>query len=68
VNHYHRLLQLGLDVRQEGLSWIIKSIWLLGESVNLTKFPKWLDLEACEFLLDVIFDADFVVLESENND
>eukprot|EP00347_Sterkiella_histriomuscorum_P019579 403341091 len=52
VNHYHELLMLGLDYRQEGLCWIIKSIWHLGESVNLNKFPKWLDQPAIEFLLD----------------
>lgn len=53
VNHYHELLQLGLDYRQDGLPWIIKSIWLLGESVNLNRFPKWLDNEAIEYILDV---------------
>ena len=35
IKHYHELLHIGLDYRQDGLSWIIKSIWLLGESVNL---------------------------------
>ncbi|CDW88243.1 UNKNOWN [Stylonychia lemnae] len=52
MKHYHELLHTGLDYRQEGLSWIIKSIWLLGESVNLQKMPKWLDNKGIEFLLD----------------
>jgi len=39
LRHYHGLLQLGLDPRQDGLIWIIKSIWLLGENINMNKFP-----------------------------
>ena len=35
IDHYYRVLQLGMDTRQEGLSWIIKSLWILGENVKI---------------------------------
>ena len=53
MRHYHELLEFGLDPRREGLSWIIKSIWLLEETINHSKFPKWLDKESCEYLMKV---------------
>ena len=42
-NYYHNLLYEGLDVRQEGLCWIIKAIWQIGANVQLTYLPTFLD-------------------------
>ena len=50
VRYYHKLLFEGLDVRQEGLSWIIKSIWKLEANVQTTFLPNFLDDEAIQFL------------------
>lgn len=52
-DHYHVLLQKGLDTRHDGLSWIIKAIWNLGKNVNLSKLPAYLDDKAVEFLFSV---------------
>jgi len=39
-------------VRKEGLIWVIKCIWLLGEDVHLVHMPPFLDSQCMEFLLD----------------
>ena len=35
TNLKYILLQFGMDTRQEGLSWIIKALWILGENVKI---------------------------------
>ena len=35
IDHYYKVLQFGMDTRQEGLSWIIKALWILGENVKI---------------------------------
>lgn len=52
IQHYYELLQIGIDTRQEGLSWIIKNLWVLKENIKISKLPKFLDSEAISFLLD----------------
>jgi len=47
---YHKLLATGSDLKDEGLIWIIKSIWKLGKNINLSKIPPYLDEKATEFL------------------
>ena len=52
-NYYHNLLYEGLDVRQEGLCWIIKAIWQIGANVQLTYLPTFLDNESIDYLFTV---------------
>ena len=55
LTYYHSLMYDGLDVRTDGLIWIIKCIWLLGYNVNLAKMPAFLDPEAVSYLFRVFF-------------
>lgn len=47
------ILKYGKDCRDEGLTWIIRSIWNLGEKVYENQLPKFLDDKAKQFLLNV---------------
>jgi len=60
--HYHILLSEGKDTRSEGLVWIIKSIWNLGEDVIMTYLPNYLD-EKCINFLFYIAHKDFELLK-----
>ena len=48
--HYETLLYKGEEVRNEGLIWIIKAIWSLGENVPMSFIPPFLDFQSIEFL------------------
>ena len=48
--HYEALLYKGEEVRNEGLIWIIKAIWNLGENVPMSFIPPFLDFQSIEFL------------------
>lgn len=48
--HYHKLLSLGLDTRDQGLYWIINSIWLLNRDVITSYLPKFLDERLIKFI------------------
>ena len=50
MTHYETLLFKGEEVRNEGLIWIIKAIWGLGENVPMTFIPPFLDFKSIEFL------------------
>ena len=50
MNHYETLLYKGEEVRNEGLIWIIKAIWNLGENVPMSFIPPFLDFHSIEFL------------------
>ena len=50
INHYHQLLFEGIDTREEGLIWVIQSIWDLNEDVNMKFIPNFLDEKAIEYL------------------
>ena len=50
IKHYHKLLYEGKDTRNEGLSWIIRSIWKLKINVIMSYLPKFLDQKSIEFL------------------
>ena len=41
--HYLDILKTGKDTRNEGLSWVIKEIFLLGKKVLTSYFPEYLD-------------------------
>ena len=50
MRHYESLLYQGRDTRNDGLIWIIKSMWKLGRNVPMQYIPKFLDFHAIEFL------------------
>ena len=50
MRHYQELLYNGKEVRNEGLIWIIKSIWKLGENVPMSFMPTFLDYKGIKFL------------------
>jgi septal ring factor EnvC (AmiA/AmiB activator) len=50
MSHYEGLLYQGKDIRNDGLIWIIKSMWKLGKNVPMQYIPKFLDFQAIEFL------------------
>ena len=50
-NYYHKKLYEGLDIRQDGLIWIIRAIWNLDEKINTNYFPNFLDNESIKYLL-----------------
>ena len=41
--HYLDILKTGKDTRNEGLSWVMKEIFLLGKKVLTSYFPEYLD-------------------------
>ena len=42
-----------MDIRNEGLVWIIKAIWNLGENIIMSFFPNYLDQYSIDFLFNV---------------
>ena len=63
MTHYETLLFRGEEVRNEGLIWIIKAIWNLGENVPMTFIPPFLDFHSIEFLFQYAHKS----IELENN-
>ncbi|CDW88266.1 UNKNOWN [Stylonychia lemnae] len=53
VKHYQGLLREGIDCREFGLSWLIKSLWLLEQEVSPLIFPVFLDKQSIEYLFIV---------------
>lgn len=51
--HYHTLLSEGIDTRQEGLLWIIKCIWNLGQNVIMSYMPNYLDEKGIDFIFTI---------------
>ena len=47
---YKESLFKGTNVRNEGLVWLIKSIWTLGQNVPMSFMPDFLDCESIDFL------------------
>ena len=50
---YKELLFKGNQIKKDGIVWIIKSIWYLGENVPLSFMPEFLDLESIEYLFQL---------------
>jgi len=50
VQHYLALLVEGKDLRDEGISWVVKSLWLLGQEVPASLLPQSLDRDAIKFV------------------
>lgn len=53
IEHYKRLLEEGLDSRCDGLQWIVRKLWILGESVRINDFASFLDEGLVESILDL---------------
>lgn len=51
--HYHSILNKGVDIRQEGLIWVLKAICEIKEIIKVSKMPNYLDETAIKFLLRV---------------
>jgi len=47
---YKELLFKGKSLKKDGLVWIIKSIWYLGENVPMSFMPQFLDFESIDYL------------------
>ena len=52
-DYYHRKLYEGLDIRNEGLIWIMKAIWNLGKNIKMSFFPNFLDKTSIHYLFKV---------------
>ncbi|OMJ91450.1 hypothetical protein SteCoe_6035 [Stentor coeruleus] len=48
---YCRALKDGKDIRNDGLRWVIKSLWNMNECVPISAFPKFFDDDSAHFLL-----------------
>lgn len=46
--HYKEVLAAGEDTRSEGLAWVVKALWRLGENVGPEAFPSWVDSRTVE--------------------
>lgn len=53
LTYYTQLLFEGIQCGKEGLSWIIKAIWNLGENVLDEFLPAFLDTQAIDYLFTV---------------
>ena len=47
---YKELLFKGKSLKKDGLVWIIKAIWYLGENVPMSFMPQFLDFESIDYL------------------
>ena len=52
-DYYHKKLYEGLDIRNEGLIWIMKAIWNLDQEIILSYFPTFLDQISIDYLFEV---------------
>jgi hypothetical protein len=52
-NYYYELLRKGIDVRSEGLTWVIKKLIELNAFLDTNHFPKFLDKTEIDYLLDI---------------
>ena len=65
MRHYEELLFKGKDTRNEGLIWIIKSMWKLGQNVPMQFIPTFLDFNSIEFLFKLANKS--IELENKKN-
>lgn len=49
-DHYHLLLYEGINLKNEGLSYIIKKIWDIGLNVDISFMPPFLDKGCIDYL------------------
>ena len=48
VKHLKSVLSEGLDTRSEGLAWVVRELWRLGERVEVEDFPGFMDRQMVE--------------------
>ncbi len=53
MRYYQELLYNGKEIRNEGLIWIIKAIWRLGENVPMSFMPAFLDFYGIKYLFNM---------------
>lgn len=53
-SHYHRVLFIGKDCREEGISWTVKKIFLLKKDVIEEFFPWYLDEKGVEYIFNIV--------------
>ena len=53
--YYFDILKKGIDVRREGLSWILVKLIELKAFIEHSKFPKFLNTKQIEYLLKVAY-------------
>lgn len=53
INFYCMNLKEGMDLREDGLRWLIKALWSMNQPVPVSAFPKYLDDESSLFLLNL---------------
>ena len=53
MKYYLELLYYGKEIRSEGLVWIIKGIWKIGENVPMSFMPTFLDLDSIKYLFSL---------------
>jgi hypothetical protein len=51
---YKESLYRGTHVRNDGLVWLIKSIWTLGQNVPMSFMPDFIDCESIEYLFKLV--------------
>jgi hypothetical protein len=50
MTFYKELLYKGKNVKKDGLVWIIKAMWNLGENVPMSFMPEFLDFDSIDYL------------------
>ena len=51
--YYFEILKKGIDVRQEGLSWVLQKLIELKAPIENSKFPKFLNPQQIDYLLTI---------------
>jgi hypothetical protein len=54
-NYYYEILKKGIDVRSEGLCWVIKKLIELNAYLDASYFPRFLDRLEIDYLLDISY-------------
>jgi len=52
IRHLFRLLKSGGDYRDEGISWIIKHLWLMGVRVKTVDIPDIVNIRSKNFIIE----------------
>jgi len=51
--YYHKILNEWVDIRNEGLIWVIKAVWNLGHPILPGYLPNFLEEKTVVYLFDV---------------
>lgn len=51
--YYSKLLKEGTDCRGKGLWWIVKELFKVGVTIDITNFPEVIDEENAQYLKSV---------------